>query len=248
MNVSWYIAKNFILSRKDSRFINLISTISIIGIALGVATLIIALSVLKGFEQTITNKIIDFDSHIKITSYRTSLPDYHKTLPWLESQLKPFNPDITPFASKLVIVSNKKKKEGVELIGIESRNEKPFLVRNLVAGEYSLKDNSVLIGKKLADKLFVNVGDKITVFALKNDNIPSPENMPNIKKFTVTGIFESGMTEYDDSYAYTSLQSAQKLFALGDNITGYNIKLGDISKIDSLTTHLARAPSGDRTG
>ena len=241
MNVSWYIAKNFILSRKDSRFINLISTISIIGIALGVATLLIAVSVLKGFEQTITNKIIDFDSHIKITSYRTSLPDYHKTLPWLESQLKPFNPDITPFASKLVIVSNKKKKEGVELIGIESKNEKPFLVRNLVAGKYSLNDNSVLIGKKLADKLFVNVGDKITVFALKNDNIPSPENMPNIEKFTVTGIFESGMTEFDDSYAYTSLKSAQKLFALGDNITGYNIKLGDISKIDSLTTHLARA-------
>ncbi len=72
MNVSWYIAKNFITSRKDSRFISLISTISIIGIALGVATLIIAISVLKGFEQTITNKVIDFDSHIKITSYRTN--------------------------------------------------------------------------------------------------------------------------------------------------------------------------------
>ena len=240
MNVSWYIAKNFILSRKDSRFINLISTISIMGIALGVATLIIAISVLKGFEQTITNKVIDFDSHIKITSYRPTLPDYHKTLPWLESHLGDFNPEITPFASKLVIVSNKKKKEGVELIGIESEKKKPFLVRNLVSGEYSLNDNSVLIGKKLADKLFVNVGDKITVFALKNDNIPSPENMPNIEKFIVTGIFESGMTEYDDNYAYTSLKSAQNLFALGDNITGYNIKLGDISKIDSLTTLLAR--------
>ena len=93
MNVSWYIAKNFITSRKDSRFISLISTISIIGIALGVATLIIAISVLKGFEQTITNKVIDFDSHIKITSYRPTLPDYHQSLPWLETQLAAFNPD-----------------------------------------------------------------------------------------------------------------------------------------------------------
>ena len=126
MNVSWYIAKNFILSRKDSRFISLISTISIIGIALGVATLIIAVSVLKGFEQTITNKVIDFDSHIKITSYRTILPDYHKTLPWLESQLAHYNPDITPFAAKLVIVSYKKKKEGINLIGIGPNKEKPF--------------------------------------------------------------------------------------------------------------------------
>jgi lipoprotein-releasing system permease protein len=240
MNVSWYIAKNFILSRKDSRFISLISTISIVGIALGVATLIIAISVLKGFEQTITNKVIDFDSHIKITSYRTVLPDYHKTFPWLVSQLSAFNPDITPFASKLVIVSYKKKKDGLNLIGIEPNDKKPFLVRNIISGKYKLSDKSVLVGKKLADKLFIKVGDKITVFALSNDGIPSPENLPNIEKFFVTGIFESGMTEYDDTYAYTSLKTAQKLFAIGDNITGYNIKLGDISKIDSLTIHLAK--------
>jgi len=240
MNVSWYIAKNFILSRKDSRFISLISTISIIGIALGVATLIIAVSVLKGFEQTITNKVIDFDSHIKITSYRTILPDYHKTLPWLESQLASYKPEITPFAAKLVIVSFKKKKEGINLIGLGLDKERPFLVRNLVSGEYTLSNNSVLIGKKLADKLFLKVGDKITVFALRNDEVPSPNNLPTIEKFTVTGIFESGMTEYDDTYAYTSLESAQKLFALGDNITGYNIKLSNISKIDSLTIQLAK--------
>ena len=241
MQVSWYIAKKLILSRKDSRFINLISTVSIIGIALGVATLIIAISVLNGFEQTITNKVIDFDSHIKITSYRTHLPDYHKTLPWLEEQLAAYRPEITPFASKLVIVSFKKKKEGLNLIGIDAKNEKPFLVRNLVSGEYDLSDNSILIGKKLADKLFVEVGDKINVFALTNDEIPSPENLPNIEKFFVSGIFESGMSEYDDNFAYTSLESAQKLFALEDNITGINIKLGHISKIDSLTTYLSRS-------
>jgi lipoprotein-releasing system permease protein len=241
MNVSWYIAKNFIKSRKDSRFISLISTISIVGIALGVATLIIAISVLKGFEQTITNKIIDFDSHIKITSYRPTLPDYKQSLPWLETQLTAFNPDITPFASKLVIVSYKKKKDGINLIGIEPKNEKPFLVKNIIEGEYRLSDDGVLIGKKLAEKLFVKVGDKITVFALKKDEIPSPENLPNIEKFIVTGIFESGMTEYDDTYAYTSLITAQKLFDIGDNITGYNIKLGNISKIDSLTIHLGKS-------
>lgn len=241
MNLSWYIAKSFIRSRKDSRFINLISTISIIGIALGVATLIIAISVLNGFEQTITNKIIDFDSHIKITSYRTTLPDYHQSLPWLESQLEFFKPEITPFASKLVIISHKKKKDGINLIGIEPKNEKPFLVKNIIYGEYRLTDNGVLIGKKLAEKLFVNVGDKITVFALRKDEIPSHENFPNIEKFVVTGIFESGMTEYDDTYAYTSLATAQRLFDIGDNITGYNIKLADISKIDSLTMHLGKS-------
>ncbi|MFI5237393.1 MAG: ABC transporter permease, partial [Ignavibacteriales bacterium] len=240
MTFSWYIAKKFILSRKDSRFVNLISTISIVGIALGVTTLIIAISVLKGFEQTITDKIIDFDSHIKITSYRSVLPDYHKTLPLIESELEKFKPVINPIASKLVIVSFKKKKEGISLIGIDSGNELPSLLKNISAGKYDLSNDGVLIGKKLSEKLFINVGDKITVFSLRNDQIPSPENMPNIKKFTVTGIFESGMAEYDDTYAYVSFTSAQELFGIGDNINGYNIKLDDISKIDSLTTHLRK--------
>jgi len=240
MPVSWFIAKRFILSRKDSRFINLISTISIIGIALGVATLIIAISVLKGFEQTITNKIVEFDSHIKITSYRPVLPDYHKTLPLIENELKAYKPVVTPFASKLVIVSNKKKKEGISLIGIDTNGIKPTLIKNIVEGKYDLSGDGIVIGKKLTEKLFINVGDKITVFSLKKDALPSPENIPNIRKYVVSGIFESGMSEYDDTYAYVSLTSAQELFDIGDNINGYNIKLGDISKIDSLTKHLAK--------
>jgi len=240
MFYSWFIVKNFILSRKDSRFISLISFISILGIALGVATLIIAISVLKGFEQTITNKIVDFDSHIKITSYQNILPDYHKTLPILKKELLPFSPAISPFASKLVIVSHKKKKDGINLIGISSDTEKPFLVKNLVEGNFNIEENEMIIGKKLANKLFLKVGEKITVFALKNDQIPSPDNLPNIEQFVVSGIFESGMAEYDDTYAYISLTSAQILFDIGDNITGYNIKLGDISKIDSLTKYLAK--------
>jgi lipoprotein-releasing system permease protein len=65
--------------------------------------------------------------------------------------------------------------------------------------------------------------------------------LPNIQRFLIGGIFESGMTEYDDTYAYTSLSSAQKLFDIEDNITGFNIKLGDISKIDSLTNFLSKS-------
>ncbi|NNG26111.1 MAG: ABC transporter permease, partial [Ignavibacteriaceae bacterium] len=66
------------------------------------------------------------------------------------------------------------------------------------------------------------------------------EDLPNIDRFLVAGIFESGMKKYDDSYAYISLKAAQELFSIGDNITGYDIKLGNISKIDSLTRFLGR--------
>jgi len=239
----WFLAKKFIFSKKDSRFINFISSISVVGIALGVATLVIALSVLNGFEQTITNKIVDFDSHIKITSYRSILPDHSKILPQLEKDLKDFSPSIIPFASKLVIVSSKKRKEGLNLIGMETGGETPGLIRNITKGEFLLQagdEKTIVIGQRLADKLFIDVGDKITVFALKEDRIPTPEDMPNIDRFTVAGIFESGMTKYDDAYAYISLKTAQELFSIGDNITGYDIKLGNISKIDSLTRYLGK--------
>lgn len=239
----WFIAKKFIFSKKDSRFINFISAISVVGIALGVATLVIALSVLNGFEQSLTNKIVDFDSHIKITSYRSILPDHSNILPQLKEDLKDFLPTIIPFASKLVIVSSKKRKEGLNLIGMETGEETPGLIRNITKGEFLLKDGdekTIVIGKKLADKLFIDIGDKITVFALKNDRIPTAEDLPNIDRFIVSGIFESGMTKYDDSYAYISLKAAQELFSIGDNITGYDIKLGNISKIDSLTRFLGR--------
>ena len=110
-SVPFFISKRYIFSKRDSRFINLISTISIIGISLGVATLIIALSILNGFEQTITNKIVDFDSHIKITSYRNTLPDYHRVQPIIKNMLGKYAIYVNPSASNLGIIGTKKIKE-----------------------------------------------------------------------------------------------------------------------------------------
>ena len=253
MILPWFIAKKYVFSKKDSKFINFISIISIIGIALGVATLIIALSVLNGFEKTLTDKVVNFDSHIKITSFQNILPNYKSTLPKLDNYLKDFNPTIVPFASNLAIVGKGKIKEGLNIIGISKDSPKPPFIRDIVKGRFVLSDsnsNLIVIGKNLADKLFLNVGDNVTVFALNNDQLPSATNPPNIEIFQVSGIFESGMAEYDDTYAYIELETAQKLFGIGDNITGYNIRLGNISKLDSLARLLSkklRYPSFVRT-
>ena len=253
MILPWFIAKKYVFSKKDSKFINFISVISIVGIALGVATLIIALSVLNGFEKTLTDKVVNFDSHIKITSFQNILPAYKTTLPKLNKYLKDFDPTIVPFASNLAIVGKGRIKEGLNIIGISKNSPKPPFIRDIVKGGFVLSDsnsNLIVIGKNLADKLFLNVGDNVTVFALNNDQLPSATNPPNIEIFQVSGIFESGMAEYDDTYAYIELETAQKLFGIGDNITGYNIRLGNISKLDSLARFLSkklRYPSFVRT-
>ena len=242
MYLPLFISKKYTLSRKDSRFITFISSISILGIALGVATLIIALSILKGFANTLTTKIIDFDSHIEINSYQTILPDYHYVLPALEKKLNKSVLSINPFVSKLAIISSGKIKDGVNIKGIRPSDKWKGLKANLVEGTFELSDSSlptIIIGKKLANKLFVKIGSKVTLFGLNNDKIPSIDNPPNIERFIVSGIFESGMAQYDDLNAYVNLKSAQSLFGIGDNITGYDIRVKDISKIDSLSNYLA---------
>ena len=234
-----YISKRFTFSKKDSRFFSFISVISVVGIALGVATLIIALSILKGFEKTITTKVMDFDSHIKITSIATTLPDYHIALPRIKSLIKNELEEINPYASNLAIISSRRGTEGMNIIGVLPGNRLKGVKEHMVAGKPDIEDpSSILIGKKLADKIYVKPGDKVTIFTLNNDRIPSPENLPNVKNFTITGIFESGMAEYDDAFAYINLKSAQSLLNIGDNITGYDIRVNNLSKIDSLSHFL----------
>lgn len=242
MSFPLYISKRLIFSKKGSKFISFISGISIAGIALGVATLIIALSILNGFERTITNKIVDFDSHIQISSYSGTLSNYNLVLPLLKEKLYPQAENVNPFVSQLAIISSKTIKDGISIKGIRPEDSWKGLQEDIIQGKLELIDNAdlptMLIGKKLADKLMVKIGDKVTIFALNKNKIPSVENLPNIQKFVITGIFESGMAAYDDLIAYVNINAAQRLFNLNDKVSGYDIRVNDITKIDSLTNYL----------
>lgn len=242
MTFSFFISRKFLVARKKSGFLNLISKIAIAGISIGVATLIIALSVLKGFEKTIQEKISDFDSHIKITAFSGTVSNYESTTEKIETLLGQYQSNIVPFASKLAIISSRNRQDGINIIGIPEDSQIERLERNIISGEFNIgstDSNYLIIGKVLANKLRLNVDDKVTLFALKEDQIPSPQNLPNIERFTIKGIFESGMAEYDDLYAYTNLSDAQQLFSISNSINGYDIQINDISKVDSLT-HLLR--------
>ncbi len=243
MSFTFFVSKKFTLSRKDSRFITLISSISIIGIAIGTAILIIALSVLNGFQKIIEEKITDFDAHIQITSFQTLLPNYHRVLPFIHKTLESFAIDVSPYAANLSIISSKNFQEGVSIKGIIPNSKSLRLEKSIVDGEFikvSDEKPSLLLGRKLAEKLLVKAGDEVTVFALNKNQIPTPDNLPNIQRFKVVGIFESGMANYDDQIAYTDLRTAQALFNFDDNVTGYDVKLNDITKIDSLTFVLSK--------
>lgn len=242
MKISLFISLRYILSNRDSRLLNIISIISVIGIALGVATLVIALSVLRGFENTLTQKMMDFDSHIKIKSFKENLPQSEKFMADLKSRFADDLEYISPSVSNLAIIGNKSRKEGISVKGILLGEESEKVKSNLVAGNFDLsKPKQIVLGKTLATKLLLQVGDDVTFFALKNNNIPSINDLPNIEKFTVAGIFESGMADYDNTIGYTNLTDAQNLFSMGTEINGIDIKLTSISKIDSIANQIRKS-------
>ncbi|HMN16140.1 MAG TPA: ABC transporter permease [Ignavibacteriaceae bacterium] len=237
MKFPLFISTRYIFSNKDSRLLNLISVIAVAGISLGVATLIIALSVLNGFENTLTKKITDFDSHIRISSFNDDLPNYKYNIDKISQRIGDQVDFISPFVSKLAIISSKYRKEGINLQGLIENQHIKRIKSNIILGQYpENSDTSILLGKTLATKLLVKPGDKVKLFALKNDKLPSPADLPNIRVFIISGIYESGMAEYDNMIGFTSLKAAQSLFSMQDKINGLDIKLKSVTKIDSLST------------
>ncbi|MCK7524397.1 MAG: hypothetical protein MZV64_45605 [Ignavibacteriales bacterium] len=141
-------------------------------------------------KKHLTQKITDFDSHIKILSYKESLPKADEYLLKLKNKLNDQIDFISPSISKLAIISTKNRKEGINIKGIVESKEIDKIKSNMIEGELNLdKENSLVIGKTLATKLLIKVGDKVTLFALKNDKIPSMDDLPNIQNFFVDGNF-----------------------------------------------------------
>ncbi|GJQ63285.1 MAG: permease [Melioribacteraceae bacterium] len=245
MSLASFIVGKYLRSRKDSRLVSLISVISVGGISIGVAVLIIALTVLDGFENAVSEKITDFNSHIYITGFgKRDIPGSLYVKTELGAIGKEKITSLTPFISKSSIVKSKKFYEGIQLIGLPD-SASADISRFIVSGEYDVseKDNyrGVVVGQKLADKLFVGIGDKLTIFSLMNNKPPSISNPPVVDQFVVRGIFSSGMAQYDDQRLYISFDHAAELLDMDDMVSGYNIKLNSLENINELAVEMADA-------
>ena len=235
MSLPLFITNKYIRSKKDSRFISVISIITILGIAIGVTVVIISLTVLDGYQQVVSEKIIGFSSHIKIISFgNRNLPAPAETILKLNTKFSDNIKNIEPFATKLAIIKSKRLTEGITLSGLTESNKD--LQKFIIAGKSNLSKTNdiqkIILGKSIAEKLFIKIDDIVTIFCLRNDLAPSINNPPSIEQFSVAGIFESGMNEYDDQNAFINLEIAQNLFGMGQSISGYNVKVNNISSVN----------------
>lgn len=238
-----FITKRFLSKNARSGFISFITYISIVGVIIGVASLIISVSILNGFEKEITDRTVSLSSHIQISSFKTEgIKDYQKYLTMLKDSIMILKKAI-PFVQKEAVIKYKDKTEGIILKGIRNEDDIFSSQRKIIFGSplINVLDsniNSVIIGNKLANKF--NISINTNIFVLATVGIPSPTNSPTIKKFKVTGIYESGLREYDDVLIYTDMKVAQELFNLNEHITGIEVMITDIDKVESETLHIKR--------
>jgi lipoprotein-releasing system permease protein len=231
MNFEYYIVRKFIQARKKRNFVSFITYIAITGIMIGTATLIIALTILGGFEKTITEKVIGFGSHIRVQGFQAqNFHNYRFEMEKIKNKI-PEVIQISPFVGKEAMIKSRSGIDGVYVNGIDSENDFSNTRSQIIKGAFNLDVdpltglNKILIGNKLANKLKLDVGDKIIVLGV--NGLPSPLNLPKIIQFQISGIYETGMSEYDDINVYISLSASQNLFQIGDAITGFNIKVSN---------------------
>jgi len=243
LNYKFFIAKRYLFSNKGSKFISFITYISIAGVTLGVAALIITTSILSGFEKEIRDKVAGLVSHIQITSFvPEGLSDHEQAIETMKNSINGIT-GISPIIQKEAVIRYKTNVEGIILKGIIPETDLSTTRSKVIGGKFDLNPidsvfSRLLIGDKLAKKLNIEVGNKLIVFGL--NGIPSPLNQPKIKQFIVSGIYETGLRDFDDIIIYTDLSTAQKLFNLGNNINGIEITLDNIDNVEAVVTKIKR--------
>ena len=232
MSYSTFIAKRYLHSGRNAGFVSFITTIATLGVMLGTATLIIALSVLGGFEREITDKVVGFTSDVQVMGFQNlPLRNYTKNIELLKRSF-PVIASVSPFVSREALIRSREAVDGIILKGIDSQNDNSTTRRYIVAGVYELDHEQgalpkLVIGRKLAARLALEVGDKATVFGIGR---LLEQGQARVMQFRISGIYESGMSEYDDVYAFTSLNDAQTLFQMPDAVSGYDLLL---TRVDS---------------
>ncbi len=239
MNFEFFIAKG-ILTKDKSNFSWPIVRLSIISIALGLAVMIIAVAVTTGFKGAITDKVIGFGSHIQITSF--NLNRSYETSPILIDQ--PFYPGLSDsagirhiqvFATKSGLIKTSDQIQGIILKGIWTDYDWSFFRDKIVEGKPVVIDpenltDEVMISRKIANRLNLSLGEDVRVYFVNPDELS-----PRGRRFTIAGIYETGLEEFDDLYLLGDMRHVQRLNNWNSNeISGFEVFVNDYRDLDRM--------------
>ncbi len=242
LNTELFIAKRIFSDKTVKKGISQpIVSIAIIGIALGLAVMILSVAIVTGFKSEISNKVIGFGSHIQIVNYDTNLS--FETAPIDKQQV--FIPDVKnlfgikqvqEFGLKAGIIKTKTEIQGIVLKGIGSDYDWSFFDQNMVEGSSfqvsdSATSNNIIISKYIAGVLNIKVGDKIIAYFIQDP--------PRMRAFKIAGIYETSLAEFDEKFALVDIKHIQKLNNWTENqISGFEVLIEDFNQIDKLTQNV----------
>jgi lipoprotein-releasing system permease protein len=242
-----FVGLRYTHSRRRTHFISFISMTSMLGIALGVTALITVLSVMNGFEKELRDRILGMASHATVTTYAGRLADWQSLSETLKNQ--PSILAMAPYVQGESMLSQGTRVSGALIRGVlpELEGGVSDVVSHINGGDLGkLKEGEygIILGSELAVALGAGIGDLVTVVS-PQVTIGPTGILPRLRRFTVVGIFEVGMYEYDRGVALVHIKDAARLFKLDDNVTGLRLKLKDIYDAPALARQLSVQLQGD---
>ena len=244
MRIEQIIALRYLKSKRQVGFVTVISFISIIGVTIGVAALVVVLSVFNGFNGLVTSILTGFDPHLRVERIKSGdAVDYADLTSFLSA-----DKDVSgfaPFTTGKALVVSRNMNRVINVKGMEeSRVDGVSGLRDkLVLGDVDFRaanGSGMVIGLTLADRLGVVVGDTLSVVSPAGSEFALLQiGQPLIRRFVVTGIYESNNKEYDAYYAYVGLDAGSSLFGSENEIQGVEIRAHDIERTDALEQRLS---------
>ena len=217
--VEWMIAWRYMRARRAEGFISVIAGFSLLGIALGVATLIIVLSVMNGFRIELLDRILGLNGHIAVVSSTGTLSDYNP----LADRVRVVDGvlSVTPLVEGQILATNRGRSSGAVARGLtpEDLASRSSIADNIRLGTLAdfRGDDAIVLGSRLARTLGAVPGDKVTLVS-PNGTVTAFGTVPRLQAYTVVATFEVGMFEFDSSFIFMPLEAAQQYFRLGDTV------------------------------
>ena len=229
MRVEHWLGVRYLFAKRREKFISIIAVLSIGGVTLGVAALLVVLSVMSGFDHDITEKLINMNAHLTVDA-PDGLTDQQELMRILSAQEHVVG--VSPFIAGQAILRLPDRAFGVLLRGIDVARERRVNRLNdyLVLGTLPTQDDQIVIGSELSGSLRLRVGDPVRLI--------SPAD-GKTHELAVSGVFRSGMFEYDATLAAVTLARAQQLYGLGQAVTGIGVRVDDMRHVAETARALA---------
>jgi lipoprotein-releasing system permease protein len=239
MSVEFNISNQYLRSNRKKGFVSFISGVSMMGLILGVMTLITVLSVMNGFHKELRDRVLSAISHSTISEYGGTLNNWQELR--LTINKNPQVIDSSPYIERYGLLSINGRAQGISVRGVDPDLEKntSILLDNITDGNSDLEGSKILIGSGLALQLGAIIGDKI-ILLTPEISASIIGIQPRFKRFTVSGIFDAGINEYDNNLAFIHLDQAQKLYSMKGLVSGIRLKVDDLFQAKEITNKVVK--------